>query len=110
MTTFQLTMISYVLICSGSYGIEVTVKSAGTVYAIIGVILTSIFLSSNQALICSILSIFYPKNGSTVQWINCVNVNPKVKLLIKLLYANTLALKAVIDNSTYPAMFSDYLS
>ena len=40
-------MISYVLICSGSYGIEVTVKSAGTVYAIIGVILTSIFLSSN---------------------------------------------------------------
>ena len=38
-------MISYVLICSGSYGIEVTVKSAGPIYSIIGVILTTILIS-----------------------------------------------------------------
>lgn len=38
-------MISYVLICSGSYGIEVSVKSAGPIYAIVGVILTTILIS-----------------------------------------------------------------
>ena len=62
-------------------------------------------------MVCAIMSIFYPKNGSTVDWIASSNTakNNKIIKIIKIIYSNTLTLKAIVDNSTYPAMFLDYL-
>lgn len=91
-------------VSGGPFGIEDTVKAAGPLLAILGLILFPFVWSIPEALITAEMSTMFPENGGYVVWVSSA-LGPYwgfqqgwVKWL-----------SGVIDNALYPILFLDYL-
>ena len=102
LTFFPLVALLYSNVSGGPFGIETTLRSGGTFFTIIGILVATIIWSIPEALMTAELGTVYPDPVGSTAWVEDAFGE---RLAILTGYLNWVS--GVADNTLYPGIFLD---
>jgi len=100
----QLAVVAYAFNCGGSYGIESAVSQGGAFFCVLFLCVFGLLWALPQALMTAELSTAFPKNGSSLYWIES-GLGRRWALVA----AVCLNLGQALDMAVYPGLLTSYL-
>jgi len=104
LTWLQLAVVAYAFNCGGAYGIESAVGEGGAFFCVLFLCLFGLLWALPQALITAELSAAFPRNGSSLYWIEA-GLGRRWALVA----AVCLNFGQALDMAVYPGLLTSYL-
>jgi amino acid transporter len=104
LSCLQLAVVAYAFNCGGAYGIESAVSQGGAFFCVLFLCVFGLLWALPQALMTAELSTAFPKNGSSLYWIES-GLGRRWALVA----AVCLNLGQALDMAVYPGLLTSYL-